>query len=703
MAGKKGFISFLLYCLVVITLILGPAVIKAQVVNPPNTPEQPSTGVEQELENLTENNEDIESEDDSYQQELAQFLKDPINLNSADVTLLKELRPLSALQIQNLISYRQYLGRLNSVYELQAIPGWDINTIKKILPYIEVSNALNPVADLAQRLQKGEHSILIRVTQVLEKSKGFLLDSSSAKNYYPGSPQKVLFRYKYVYKNLLQFGVLGEKDAGEQFFKGGQKQGFDFYSAHLFIRRLGIIKTLALGDYTVNLGQGLTQWQSLAFKKGPDITTIKRQSSVLRPYNSAGEINFHRGAAITIGRRNWEVTAFGSYRKLDANFIAADTLQQFEDIVSSLQTTGYHRTASELADKGVQRQLSFGGNLAFQFRRIHIGFNGIHYQFKLPIQKSADPYNLFALSGKSFGNYSVDYSVTFRNFHFFGEAATNATGGTAFVNGILLSAANSVDISMLYRNINRKYQSLYTNAFTEGTYPNNEQGLFTGITIRPASSIQISAYVDMYKFPWLRYRVNAPSSGSDYMVEASYRPNRQMEIYSRYKRESKAINFNPDGLTLSPVVAQPKQSWRTQWSYKLSRSFNFRNRIELVWYDPKGAADSRGFLIFADLLYKPMMSPFSAGIRLQYFETDDYNSRLYTFENDVLFSYSIPVFYEKGYRYYLNLSYDLTRRTTLFARIAQTFYPDETSIGSGLDEIQGKHKTEAKLQLYWRF
>ena len=67
MAGKKGFISFLLYCLVVFTLILGPAVIKAQVVNPPNTPEQPSTGVEQELENLTENNEDIESEDDSYQ------------------------------------------------------------------------------------------------------------------------------------------------------------------------------------------------------------------------------------------------------------------------------------------------------------------------------------------------------------------------------------------------------------------------------------------------------------------------------------------------------------------------------------------------------------------------------------------------------------------------------------------------------------
>jgi len=702
MRGRKGCIPKLLLCLIVMMLMLDPVTTRAQVENPPNTPEQPSSNIEQELENLTQNNEDAETEDDSYQQELAQYLKHPINLNTADAVLLNELRPLSALQIQNLITYRQYLGKLNSVYELQAIPGWDLNSIKKILPYIEVSESVNPVADLGQRLKKGEHSILLRVTRVLEKSRGYLLDSSTAKNYYPGSPQKVYFRYKYVYQNLLQFGILGEKDAGEQFFKGGQSQGFDFYSAHIFIRRLGIIKALAIGDYTVNMGQGLTQWQSLAFKKGPDISTIKRQSSVLRPYNSAGEINFHRGAAITIGRKNWEITAFGSYRKLDANFIAADTLQQFEDIVSSLQTTGYHRTQSELEDKGIQRQLSFGGNFAFQYKRLHIGFNGIHYQFKLPLQKSSDPYNLFALSGKSFGNYSIDYSITFKNFHFFGEAATNATGGTAFVNGILLSAANSVDISMLYRNINRKYQSLYTNAFTEGTYPTNEQGLYTGIAIRPSSAWQINGYFDFYKFPWLRYRVNAPSNGSDYLIQLTYRPNRQLEIYSRFKKESKAINYNPDGLTLSPVPAQPKQNWRTQFSYKISRSVTLRNRTEMVWFDHKGPADSRGFLIFADVLYKPIMKPFSAGIRLQYFETDDYNSRLYTFENDVLFSYSIPVFYDKGYRYYLNLSYDLTRRLTVYGRIAQTVNPNRTSIGSGLDEIEGTHKTEVKLQLYWK-
>ena len=98
-----------------------------------------------------------------------------------------------------------------------------------------------------------------------------------------------------------------------------------------------------------------------------------------------------------------------------------------------------------------------------------------------------------------------------------------------------------------------------------------------------------------------------------------------------------------------------------------------------------------------------MLKPFSANIRLQYFQTDDYNSRLYAYENDVLYSYSIPVFYEKGYRYYLNVNYDITRKLSIWARIAQTINPDRETVGSGLDEINGNRKTEVKLQVIYRF
>ena len=381
---------------------------KAQVTEAP-----PTNELEQQLENITENNDDIETEDDSYIQELAQYKKNPVNLNTADADQLKSLRYLDPLQIENILSYRTYFGNFISLYELQAVPALDVATIAKILPFVTVSSPVNVKESFRTRLTGGDQYLLARVSQTIEKQRGFLLDSSQATNFYPGSPQRIFIRYKYNYKNNLQYGFAAEKDPGEQFFKGAQKSGFDFYTAHFFAKNIGIVKAIALGDYSVNMGQGLTQWMSLAFKKSIAVTNIKRQSAVLRPYSSPGEIFFHRGAAITIGKKNWEATGFASYRKTDANFVLGDTAQLQDDFVSSLQTSGLHRTASEYADKGAQRQIAFGGNLAFRIKNLHLGFNAVHFDFKLPLTKDPSPYNLYALSGKSFGNYSTDYSYTF--------------------------------------------------------------------------------------------------------------------------------------------------------------------------------------------------------------------------------------------------------------------------------------------------
>ena len=681
---------------VLLVLFLGAVQTAAQVTEPitPNT--------EQQLENITENNEDLETEDDSYLQQMVQYLKNPIELNYADAAELNQLRMLTPIQVQHFILYRNLVGKLVDVYELQAVPGWDIGTIQKLRPYISVSIQVSAVDAVKRRLKNGEHSILIRASQVPERAKGYSLDSSTATNFYPGSPQKLFFRYKYAYRNIFQYGIVAEKDAGEPFFKGKQKQGFDFYSAHLFVRKIGIIKSLAIGDFTVNLGQGLTQWQNLAFKKSVDVINIKRESEVLRPYNSAGEINFHRGLGITLAKKNWQLTVFGSYRNIDANFVA-DTSQTRDDFISSLQTSGYHRTKSETDDKGVQRQLAFGGNFSYQYKRLHLGINGIHYKFKLPLIKSAEPYNLYALSGNSFGNYSFDYSYTFKNLHLFGEAAFTSNFDKAFVSGLLISASSRVDLSLLYRNISKSYQSLYTNAFTESSTPNNEKGFFSGITIRPTNAWRVDAYADFFRFPWLRFRVNAPATGSDYFLQINYKPNKIFEIYTRFRSESKSINYNPNELTISPVVPQPRQNWRTQFSYKINPELNFRSRVEAVWFNKKGESAETGFLLYADVTYKPSMKPFSANIRLQYFETEGYNSRLYAFENDVLYSFSIPVFYDKGYRYYINVNYDVNKKLTLWARVAQYLYPERTTVGSGLDEIEGNHRTEVKLQALYKF
>jgi hypothetical protein len=122
-----------------------------------------------------------------------------------------------------------------------------------------------------------------------------------------------------------------------------------------------------------------------------------------------------------------------------------------------------------------------------------------------------------------------------------------------------------------------------------------------------------------------------------------------------------------------------------------------------MWYNKNSVNKESGFLTFMDLIFKPMMENYSGVLRLQYFETDSYDSRIYAYENDVLYSYSIPAFADKGFRYYLTVNYDLNKKISLWLRWAQTIYRNRNFIGSGLDEIEGNKRSELKLQARWIF
>ncbi len=84
----KRFILILAACTI-------SSMLRSQVEDP-----SPTSKTEQQLENLAEA-EEVETEDDSYLQSLAQFRKNRINLNTADAGELKELLILSDLQILN--------------------------------------------------------------------------------------------------------------------------------------------------------------------------------------------------------------------------------------------------------------------------------------------------------------------------------------------------------------------------------------------------------------------------------------------------------------------------------------------------------------------------------------------------------------------------------------------------------------------------
>ena len=137
------------------------------------------------------------------------------------------------------------------------------------------------------------------------------------------------------------------------------------------MRKIGLFRAIALGDYTINMGQGLIHWQSQAFRKSSSVLNIKRQNEVLRPYQSAGEYNFHRGIAATISIRSSEFSFFVSRKYLTANVE--------DNVITSINTSGLHRTPGELDDKNVASLITAGFVLKQKFTNGHISLNGVYY------------------------------------------------------------------------------------------------------------------------------------------------------------------------------------------------------------------------------------------------------------------------------------------------------------------------------------
>lgn len=660
---------------------------------------------ELELETLA-NATESDVEDDAFFQEADHYRRHPLNLNNADAAELRSLRLLSDLQVENLLTYRRLFGPLLHRYEMQAIPGWDLATIRRVLPFVRVASVATLRENLAERLKAGEHMVILRASRVVELSKGFMADTSGSA--YKGSPLRLLFRYRYKYKNLLQFGILGDKDAGEQFLKGAQALGFDFYSFHCFLRKIGIFESIALGDFTVNLGQGLIHWQGLAFGRSGDMSGTKRQSPVLRPYNSPGEFQFHRGVGFTMRVKNAEATVFASSRRLNANLSGETT--EGETPLSSFLTSGNNRTDAEIADRHSVHLLTAGGNLRFIKQRSsfhsnawQMGVNGVIYHLSAPLLKRDLPYNLFSIRGNQWMNASVDYSLTWKNMHFFGEMAVDRNMNLATVNGLLISLDQRAELSFMLRMIPPAYQSLYGNAFTAGTSPTNEKGFFTGLSIRPTDAWRINLYADVFSFPWLRFRVDAPSSGSDFLVQITCTPSKQLEWYMRFALGNKNSNSGEWPGPANRVVPSAKRNWRTHFSCRINPDLTVRGRVEAAWYEKKEERRQSGLLSYFDLLYKPMTRPWSMVGRIQYFDTDGYDARLYAYENDVLYGSSIPVFSGKGVRYYFILHYDIRKNISTWLKFSQTICHGVEEIGSALDAIPGNKRTEIKLQLRFLF
>nr|MBC7612092.1 hypothetical protein [Pseudopedobacter sp.] len=630
------------------------------------------------------------------------YRKNKINLNKTNREQLQELYFLNPLQINNLLDHIAVNDKLIHTLELQSIDGFDLETIKNLLYFADINTPTGFENFSFKRLfRDGRNDILIRYNRYLEPQISYAIPNNSNKSRYLGSPERVYTRYRFSFSNNIQFSLNLEKDAGEKFWNNTNNlKGPDFVSASLYIKDLSKIKKLVIGDYALQFGQGLTLWSGLSFGKGADIFTVAKQDLGLRPYTSVNEYSFFRGISTQINFGRFDFTPFISFNKLDAG-ISLNPITNAQDI-SSLQQSGLHRTENELKNKNRINQQVFGGNLQYSVRKLSIGLTGYHSKYSENFAPGTSLYNQFNFSGNQLDNVGINYSYTYQNIYFFGEFAHSLGSGIAYINGLISSLSPAVSMVLFHRNYQKNYYSFYNQGIGESSTAVNEKGFYGGLQIKPDSKLELNFYADLFKFPWLKFRVDAPSTGFDLFSQLNFTPNKTTRFSLRYQFQNKQQN-SPNSSFVNSLGFVKKSNYRVEYQYQINKTFSLRNRIEMVQYHEENSPFRYGYLAYQDINYNPLSSKISGNMRFALFDTDGFDTRIYAYENDVLYGFSIPAFQNQGIRYYANARYNLKRGIDFWVRYSYTQYNNQTTVGSGLDLIEGNHRSEIKIQLRFQF
>lgn len=658
--------------------------------------------LEEVVETISENSEST-TDLTSLFVDLSYYFTHPLNINSTTSDQLSELHLLNDYQIAIIIEYRKRNGNINSINELLYLPGFrqqDIEFLENFLIFEDPKIKAKIDKDL---IRNSRHQVVFKYQRVLERQKGFkslpdsVLNKLPDKSRYLGSPDKLYFRYKGSFGKFIKTGILMEKDAGEEFFRGSNSYGFDFYSAHIsYNSKHGLIKNITLGDYHISWGQGLLVWSGYSFGKSAYTSNIVRRRSATKGNLSADENRFLRGASITLGTGKFNFTAFCSYKAIDAN--PADSISG-KNYFAGFVKTGCHATPLDLIKEKSVKQTTIGSGFQYNGNRLKLGLNSYYLLFDKILMSSNALYKKHSFSGNELSGISLDYRYLAGKTQVFGETAYS-NSSIATINGLLFILRPEIMIGVIHRYYQPGYFSYYANAFSENSSVNNENGFYLGGEFQFAD-FRLKMFGDIFSFPWLKYRVNSPSEGYDYFFELG-RGIKKSDLYFRYKRQEKPENYF-DNNKIFDIRVLLKENFRLNGIYYAGKNFRFQNRLEITRVTFHDAKSDYGLLGFQDIIYYQKQVALEYSLRIAYFNASEYNARIYAYERDVLYAYTSQMHYGKGWRFVAMIKWKAAKFLTVWLRASQTYFPGNMEVGSGLNTISGNHKTEIKLQAIAKF
>jgi hypothetical protein len=307
--------------------------------------------------------------------------------------------------------------------------------------------------------------------------------------------------------------------------------------------------------------------------------------------------------------------------------------------------------------------------------------------------RAPQPYNQFSFRGHSNTNAGAFVNFNRNNFSFFTEYATSLGDGNAVVAGGLVSLTKKMELSVLYRNYGRNFHPFYNNALSENTASQNEKGFYWGWKYKFTRRYALSGYMDIFEFPWLKFRTYAPSRGLETLLRFTWQPTRTTVVFIQGRMETKARNDSEETVTYH-LNETTKYNYWISFDYAVHPALRMKTRVQGSQFIA-GSQKSRGILILQDVIVSLNKFKFSA--RYALFDTDDFDNRQYAYENDVFMSYSLPAYYGVGTRRYCVVQYKMNRMFTFWLRYSHTRYLHAETSGSGPEEIEGNKRNEIKF------
>lgn len=617
---------------------------------------------------------------------LSEIADNPINLNQTTKEELEQLPFLTSQQIEEILAYVNRYGVMRSTGELQMLTTFDTEQrhLLQHFVYIGQPKIKKDKFRLDSVLRHSKHQLMMTGKIPLYERKG-------DKNGYLGPKYQHSLRYQMKYHEKWKLGLTAAQDAGEPFFKNKNSWGYDHYSYYLQIKNLGVIDNLCLGMYRVQLGMGLIMNGGFYLGKLATLQSMGRSAATLRPHSSRSSQGFLQGAAATVHlTKNWTMTAFASYRSLDA------TLND-DGSARTLLTSSYHRTPSEINKKNNTHETDLGGSIGFRKGTLFVNANLLYTKFSrsLSPQKTNTPYRRYAAEGNNFFNTSIDYGYNNARLSFSGEIALNKAGALAVINKLSYRMNACLDIMALHRLYDKKYTAHHARSFSENAAIQNEHGIYVGVNWQPSQKLAIKWYADYAHFPYLRYQVSMPSDAFDTMILLRTLLNKTWSIEGRYRLHIRQKDNENKTFLLNQTEHRARLRLTGNWPIGLTS----QTQAEAISVNYK--EKSKGWILSQLFSYNWRMLKFAGCF--SYYHTDNYASRLYLYEQPMLYEYTSLMLYGHGIRYSFKAHANIGNHLILSAKIGVTNYFDRSSISSSLQEVFASSMTDLFIQLQYKF